>query len=240
MTCHGTGIAPAGGPCPDCVMGGKKEFDEDEQEEKAFDDEEDYLEWLHNTRARILMKLGKWDEAIAAQIKSRDISHSYSAGSVSQSVNLGDFYYALGQADMALEAVAEIDQSTSSAFGISAIKEVEACAHHQKGNDEQAAEAIDFLVANVATNFPAAKLALLCVGDVDRLAEIVIDRLKDPAKRREMLSDLQIYMTPPERTEISVKMDQLYSDLSEREDVKAAVAAAAGRILAWPVFRAGT
>lgn len=205
----------------------------------AFDDEEDYLEWLHSTRARILMKLGRWDEAIAAQIKSRDISHSYQPGEVSQSVNLGDFYYVLGEADRALEAVAGVDTGTASAFGMSAIKEVEACAYHQNGDAAKSSAAVEFLVANVDVNFQAAKLALLCVGDVDRLAGIVISRLEDPDTRREMLSDLQVYMPPPARPEITVRMDDLYAGLSKREDIKAALETT-GRILQWPAFRAGT
>jgi tetratricopeptide (TPR) repeat protein len=205
----------------------------------AFDDEEDYLAWLHNIRARILMKLGRWEEAITAQIKSRDISNSYQPGEVSQSVNLGDFYYVLGEADKALEAVAQIDTGTASAFGMSAIKEVEACAYHQNGDAAKSSAAVEFLVANVDVNFQAAKLALLCVGDVDRLAGIVISRLEDPGTRREMLSDLQVYMPPPARPEITVRMDELYAGLSRREDVKAALETT-GRILQWPAFRAGT
>lgn len=205
----------------------------------AFDDEEKYLEWIHNARTRILMRLGRWDEAIESQIRSRDISHSYDPGAVSQSINLGDLYYLLGEPAKALEAVGDMDLEKANEFGVSAAKEVEACAFHQQGETAKAAEALNLLVEHVADNFLSAKLGLLCIGDSDRLARLIVARLQDPATRRDMLRDLQIYSPLPTNTEMGRQMDALYDEVRNRPEVREAVAAT-GKILSWPIFRPGT
>lgn len=108
------------------------------------------------------------------------------------------------------------------------------CARVQLG-DVSASESLEHLAAGERDNADALFRALLCLGDLDRLAELTIRRLRDPGSRRDVLLSLQSCPTTAFHELPFMKMlrDRVAALLA-REDVREAVQAV-GRIETVPV-----
>lgn len=108
------------------------------------------------------------------------------------------------------------------------------CARVQLGN-VSASESLEHLAAGDRNSADALSRALLCLGDLDRLAELTIRLLRDPDSRRDALLSLQ---SCPATAFDELPFMKLLADrvavLLAREDVREAVQAF-GRIESVPV-----
>jgi tetratricopeptide (TPR) repeat protein len=197
-------------------------------------DTEEQIPWIHNTRARVLMKQGNWDAAIAAQQASLAAA---TGDGISQHVNLGVMYYLLQRPEEALRALETIDESSASDYGRMAIDEVRVCAYNQMGETGHAERLIASMLARADDSFTVLKDALLCVdGKEDVLARLVIEGLSDPERRVDTLADLQDYLVPDHMTAVEAAKERRWNAIRARPDVAAAIEEV-GKVLDWPVFR---
>jgi tetratricopeptide (TPR) repeat protein len=198
------------------------------------------LQWAEYQRVSILRKQGRWDEALAGQIAARDAMAAKRNDTVSQNLNLAELYLTIGQPNEALNHVELVTRTNGiSPYGLIVATWIEACARQQLGQEREAAEAVDYLREHAADDSDGneLELALLCRNDLDAVADARIQRLEDPATREATLERLQVYLPQPNATKFTADLNERDEAVSQREDVRAAVAKY-GRILSWPSFGA--
>ncbi len=193
-----------------------------EADHQAYSDSGDYLRWVHDGRAGALARLGRWDEAAAEMVLARQLSGS--DDKVSQTINLADIYYEMGKPQDALDTVKDMDAGTASPYGVMSADEARACAYAELGDGEKLAETLHYVTAHIDDGWEPARSALLCAGDVDRLAMHVIARLDDPDTRVETLVSAQDYMPLPHPSAMQTKMAGTWAKVMGRDDVTAAIA----------------
>ena len=98
------------------------------EDQPAFDDLDDNLRWVLDTRTRVLARVGRWDEVLAAQTKARDDALAHGDDVVSQRINLGDFLYRLQRSQAAIDEVKDVSAASASPYGLMEAEEVRACA----------------------------------------------------------------------------------------------------------------
>ena len=201
----------------------------------AFTDQDEQLEWAYLQESDILAKLGRWDEAVAAQVKSRN---AISWDSISQKVNLGDIYYETGKPAQALDAVKSLTQKDGSPYGNMATEEVRACAYAQQGKTAELSASLTFMKAHAADAYGPLRSALQCAGDSDGLAQVIVSQLDDPQQRALVLKDAQAWLPDPHPTPFRVKMIAVRDAAMARPDVRAAIQKY-GAVNTYSSFRSG-
>jgi hypothetical protein len=111
-----------------------------------------------------------------------------------------------------------------------------ACAAEIAGDAAVRDEAMAFVREHETDNMPQTMHALLCVGDIDAAAALIIRRLSIPRERETALVALQPFrrMEGRRMPMETVELDRL-AQVRERADVRAAVEAV-GRIEAAPLY----
>ncbi len=201
----------------------------------AFTDQGEQLEWAYFHEANILAKLGRWDNAVAAQVKSRNAT---SWDTISQKVNLGDIYYETGKPAQALDAVKSLTRNDGSPYGNMASEEVRACAYAQQGKTAELAISMAFMKAHAADGYGPLRSALQCAGDSEGLAHLIVTQLDDPQQRAQVLKDAQTWLPDPHPTPFQVKMTATRDAAMNRPEVRAAIDKY-GVINTYPSFRSG-
>lgn len=191
----------------------------------AFTDQRDHLNWMQDEKAHLLIKLGRIDEALAAQRRGADIGEDGRPGNVSQTINLADMYNLVGRPRDALAILpASGGLLNASPYGLAVLHAKRACALQQLGGGAEMRAELDYLAAH-ATENPAARLdAAMCAGDLDAAAAMIIARLQDEDDREQMLVDLCEFPDSPHPTSFEKLMDQRAAALRRRPDVQAAIA----------------
>ena len=186
----------------------------------AYTDLDRYLNWTLDTRRRVLVALGRWDEAIAAQIKARDAAKD---DMVSQKINLADLYYEVGRPKDALAELKDFDRKDATSYGVMAAEEARGCAYAQLGDKASLTASLDYMKAHATDGYGALISVLTCAGDVDALTAMVVKRLDDPEERNAALVDLQIFQPNPHLTDWDRKMVAVHDQVAARPEVRAAV-----------------
>ncbi|MGR4864867.1 hypothetical protein [Caulobacter sp. LARHSG274] len=205
----------------------------------AFEDARENLAWAINTQQAALSVLGRGDEALEAlEIAAR--VPEYGAANVSQTLNLAATQIQAGRARAALNTAKSVSMSNSTPYGRSVALWVIACANAQLGDTTASDTAIAQLRTLGADGVANLYVALTCRDDLNGAAALLIERLKDPARRYQALSTLQILPPPPHQTHFDDHRDKLAAELRSRPDVRAAIDAV-GRVNTyraedlWPV-----
>jgi tetratricopeptide (TPR) repeat protein len=200
-------------------------------------DDLDQLHWVEHYRVRVLQKLGRWDEAIAGQIRARDASLVGDEDLASQRLNLGELYVLLGQPEEALVAIEAIkaEGDGASPYGLAVAAAIRICAYVQLGDEANLASALAYLRENGDSSDWALRTGLLCANDQRGLARVIMERLEDSSTRSDALEGLQDYLPSPHETKFSAVLDERFEAVRSRADVRAAIAKY-GRILSWPSF----
>lgn len=201
----------------------------------AFDDERENLRWALDYRNRVLWRMGRWDDAIATQIKARDNAVAAGGDSVSQKINLADLFYLRAKPREALAELVGITSDTASDYGLMEAEEVRVCSYVQLGDRDKLKASLDTLRAHRDDAPNPLRAALKCVDDEDGLAAMIIARLDDPLTRNDELGALQIYLPEPHPTEFEALLEQRFETVRSRTDVQAAIARY-GSIEQWLVF----
>jgi tetratricopeptide (TPR) repeat protein len=184
-----------------------------------FTDQEKYLSWLYHDNGRALFRLGRLDEGLKAfeRAAHRSTGEGIDLG---LSLNLAYKLISLGRAADALDEVVEIPMNSLSNYGKMVRQSSVACANAQLGRKEGAASALAYLKAH-SSDAPGAHLdALLCLGDLDQAAKLIIAQLESPEQRHEVLKELQDYPKPPHWTDWDRQMRERLISVRDRADVQ--------------------
>lgn len=196
-------------------------------------DTEDLI-WALDTRSRILVFLGRHDEAVAAL--RRAARRPENGGmNVSHAINLGALYNRIDRPADALDAVLEIDEANVSPFGLMQAAQVRACAYAALGRQADLKATRTWILARAADDPAAVANVAGCVDDQDAAAADIISRIEDPEQRAEALAGLQDYIGPPNPTASDARLMAFGEVIKARPDVRAAIDAA-GHVRAWPVI----
>lgn len=195
---------------------------------KAFSDQADQANWALDFRARVLERLGRFDEALAMREAAAKLDENGGAN-VSQAINLADIDVDLNHPQEALDAMAKLGRM--SGYGQMAFEQTRTCAYAELGDKTAMAASLAFVQAHADDAPSLAVQADLCAGDMDDAARLTIKLLAAPGQRGSVLSSLQDYRdspTPPHAQAMHAAMLALRA----RPDVAAAIDKV-GRILRW-------
>lgn len=220
------------GRTDDAVAEAERALARDEASNGAhYADRDERLNWLLNAYADALFEANRPADANGAL--ERAIAHGEDdEPNVSQSLALA---LALSDEGRAAEALAELghveDPSSYKQLWIEAIR---VCADQQLDDFRRRGPALAKLESD--GEWSAARVrALLCIGDLDTAAGVLIARLQDPAEREDALRVLQRYANRPEPAlPQRVLIRERQRELARRPDVSAVVAEL-GRIEDLPI-----
>nr|WP_231118085.1 hypothetical protein [Lysobacter silvisoli] len=151
--------------------------------------------WLMNNRAIALRRLGQTDEALLELQRASRYRESGSIN-VSQALNLGGYYAALGRADEALAAAARAGDDISG-YGRMVQAQVQLRGAVLKGDRAGAQRALDYLREHRADAHTLWLEALLQAARVDEAQTALLELLASPTERSDALAWLQRYREAP-------------------------------------------
>jgi beta-barrel assembly-enhancing protease len=181
-----------------------------------YDDDSDNLIWILNNRAIALGGLGRREEELELLVRAaRRPEHG--APNVSQAINLGEFYCDLGRPKDALFAI--LDAQDVSPYGQMQVGTVRLCAGLQQNDQAAANAALKYMKEHQADSPKTYQTALIEAGDNDAAAAILIERLKSPRLRSDVLTEIQDYRDPQDLT-WPVKSNTRFKTILARDDVR--------------------
>jgi len=187
---------------------------------KLYQDYDEQLSWFLNLREVALERAGRWDEAVAQLTKASLLSEEYS-GNVSQLINLGSLYCALGRPKEALTAIDSVLAATS-AYGASAMEMVRLDAAVQMGDSKQVRHSLRFLRTHRADSSSDYEYALIVTNQLDRAAGQLKAQLLDQDERQHALLSVQTY-APATGTARELELDARQRIVIARRDVQAVI-----------------
>ena len=165
---------------------------------------------------------------------------------ISMAINRAQLLLHWGDFEAVLQAIDEIESlgsSVASDYGWMWIYEAKACALHQLNRTEEAKTIVTDSIMPIAGENPAAHTkTLLCLDEMDEAADIIIGRLKDDAKRGNViLSFIEVAdpkAMPPFLAELRDRADQVRARPKVREefDKVGRVVAMNGTSTYWGIF----
>lgn len=198
--------------------------------------ETDDFIWALDTRSRILVRLGRHDEAV---VDLRRAARRPEGGgmNISHAINLGSLYVSIDRPEQALEAVIDIEQGNASPFGLMQAALVRACAQAALGRAADLKATMAWMEAHASDAPEAFGAAAACNNQESRAAADLIARLDDPDRRGAALLSVQDYLDTPVQTESDRRESAFWDRVHARDDVKAAIDRA-GVVRAWAVLTA--
>jgi tetratricopeptide (TPR) repeat protein len=204
------------------------------KDKPSYDDLADQHNWALDTKYRLLANLGRYAEAEQALKDGRDIALAAGDDTVSQKINLGGFFNVLGRPSDALNEVADIKPEQASLYGQMSAEEVRACAYAQTGETTKLKTSLELMLKNAKAAYAPLETALLCAGDSERLAKVIIARLEDPDTRADALVNIQTYLPDGHPTPLQIARETIRKKTLSRADVQATIAKY-GEIISLPV-----
>ncbi|WP_325489739.1 hypothetical protein [Sphingomonas sp.] len=196
----------------------------------SFSDADTYANWWWDEMARTYAALNRPDDAIAALRAGGAISEMGSIN-VSQLINLAGLQSAFDRPADALVTLAPFATAKRpvSPYGEAEMRFQRGCASALTGDLKAMASDRDYLESHRADHPRALLGLLLCIGDLDAAAGVVIAQLDDPDQRvamRLFLADYDapVVALPPD------PIDRQLPALKARADVQAAITRAGGAL----------
>lgn len=188
---------------------------------EAGSDDDRTLTWVMDTRARLLVDLGRIDEAVV-QMQAAAKRDEGGGGNVSQTINLGWFYLRAGDNARAIATVKTLDPGSASGYGVMQAMHVRACAAEAMGDQVTAAPAF----AHMEQNWRDAPLtwveAQACRGDADGAADTLLLILADEALADQGVGVLHTYQVNQRTTDFDRRVAGVLAVAYARPDVVAA------------------
>ena len=197
-------------------------------EGEAFLDFDDRAAWLMNDLASLFYVDNRVEEADALMARAAALME-HGQPNVSQVINSATM---LSYQSRHAEALAVLEWvGDASDHGRMLVRSVAACSRHHLGQTQ----ARDRLLAQMASdrfyNPAAYQRALICIGDFDGAASLLVERLNDPAHRAGALRALQErrLLINPEVMPFAAQLETDFAALKQRPDVRSAIEQA-GRV----------
>ena len=157
-------------------------------ESKPFTDTGEFFVWVLDYRARALIGVGRFDDAVRQRVEASSLQE-LGAQNVSQAINLGWTYVELHRPVEALEALRRV--GTPSGHGRVEIEGVKVLAAVQTHDQRGLQESLDYLRAHRNDGMETFQWALLDAGAMDEAADLMVERLNDVGLRAGALWALQ-------------------------------------------------
>jgi tetratricopeptide (TPR) repeat protein len=187
---------------------------------KLYEDYDAQLSLFLELRAIALERAGRYDEAVA-QLTAASLLPENGGGNVSQLIDLGALYCALGRPKEALSAIGSVLTATSP-YGASAMEMVRLDASVQMTDSKGAESSLRFLRIHRADSPSDYEYALMLMNQPDRAAEELIAQLRDADDRQNALRFVQTY-APVTGTARELDLDARRRAVIARADVQAAI-----------------
>lgn len=188
---------------------------------EAGTDDDLALTWIMDTRARLLMDLGRLDEAVV-QMQAAAKRDEGSGGNVSQTINLGWFYLRAGDNARAIATVKTLDSNMATGYGLMQAMHVRACAAHAMGDRATAEPAF----AHMEQNWRDAPLTWVegqaCRGDAEGAADTLLLILADETMADSGVGTLHSYEVSQRATDYDRRIAEVLAVAYARPDVVAA------------------
>lgn len=194
---------------------------------RQFSDQRDSLNWYWNERGYLLAELGNREEAILS-LRRGGVSLEHGNLNVSQVINLASMQVDFGLGADALETLEVFQQSQRpiSPYGELEMRAARVCAQSLAGRLSEARDDMEYAKAHELDNAQAAVFVLICGGDNDGAAAILIRTLNDPDRRVTALEELSEFdKLGSKRGDF---FDRELAKISARPDVRAAIDAVGG------------
>jgi beta-barrel assembly-enhancing protease len=185
-----------------------------------YKDYDDSYAWILDTRSHLLRRLGRWEEGLE-QLAAASFVLDKNGGNVSQVINLGELYCALGRPEEGLNSLTRLGADISP-YGLMQEGAVRLDAAVQLGNTDQAAKWFAFLRDHRADAPRTYQYGLLMMDEFDTAAKWLIEQLEDRDQRSATLLSIQDYAVPP-LTPRETEMHKRRRDLRARPDVQAEI-----------------
>ncbi|MFN3669357.1 MAG: hypothetical protein ACK4VY_08625 [Brevundimonas sp.] len=179
------------------------------------------LNWTMDTRARLLIELGRLDEAIS-QMEIAAKRDEGAGVNVSQTINLGWFYLRAGQNALAIETVKSLEAGTASPFGVMQAMHVRACAGAALGDARVAGLAFRHMEQNWRDAPLTWVEAQACRGDADGAANTLLLILADDELSPSGVSAMHTYRVEQRATDYDRRIAETLAVAFARSDVVAA------------------
>jgi hypothetical protein len=186
---------------------------------RLYTDYDDKYRWLLNERAMALERLGRTDEAVTELQTASRLSEE-GAKNVSQVINLGALLCRLNRPREALTAIADVGPVSEQ--GGAEMEVVRLKAALQLKDDAQAAKSLEFLQNIRASQPEKYEIGLVLMGQMDRAAQSLIIRVRDPAKRQDAFELVQNFPPLPS-AKFEQDNDEEWRLLVTRFDVQSAI-----------------
>ena len=199
--------------------------------EKLYGDLGDEQSRFLNLRAVALLRVGRFEEALAQLTVASQLHEKYS-GNVDQLINLGSLFCSLERPNDALSSLRSLSAGTSP-FGAMQLELVRLDAYAQLKDTRRMERSLEFLRAHRADAPAAYEDALIVVNQQDRAAADLVRRLRDKNLRQEALLGVQDFAPAP-GTPRDEEMDARERALLTRPEVRAAIEKV-GRVESYPL-----
>lgn len=202
-----------------------------QKDPRAFKDIDSRLGWTINLKNFALGSLGRDEEALEALETAARVPENGKAN-INQTLNLAGQQMQMGRFKAALATVASVRDDRLSPYGKAVGLRITACSATQLGDLATADEALGRLRDLKLEAKRQLEDALLCRGDLDGAAAMLIERLQSPVQRNLALAGLQVAPLRPSPLPLDVTLRERRAELRARPDVRAAIDAV-GRVITY-------
>lgn len=198
----------------------------------AYDDVEAQLSWLMNVHANSLSGQRRWSDAEAWLKRAAALSER-AGPNVSQTINLAGLYMVLDRPREVRATLATV--GSMSPFGRMQLERLQAQAAFALHDTAALEKSLRYMSEHHQDAPDAYVAALFNVNRRDEAARLVIERLRDPARRADALALIQDYTNPP-TTPANQADEEAWDAFPYRPDIQAALLEV-GHVLKVPFAR---
>lgn len=193
--------------------------------DKLYDDLDNEINWIRDTRAHTLMRLGRWDEAEREMRLAASLLED-GRPNVSNTINFAMYQIRRGRPAEALRTLGPNLRSGKgvSGYGAMQVQAVMHAAAVQTKDAKASKAALDYLREHQIESVGTFQEALLFASREDEAAALVRQRLANREQRSDALVQLQEYRESQLASTYDKKVRDAWRALRQREDVRAAVA----------------
>lgn len=173
--------------------------------------------WFVNDYVYVLSDAGKPDQAQALMARLVGLGISENGQLISMAINRAGLLMHWGKFDASLKAIEDIenlDGKYASDYGMMWIYDIKACSLYQLGRKDEAEVVMKDSIGPLADKNPSAHTeALLCFGEMDEAANLIVNRLHDDKEKKDaILTFVQVKIpksTPPFLSELLHRADEV-------------------------------